>query len=174
MAEPKVSGMYVVAFLESAGEVSPVFERKANGILESNGIDNVDPEEWYSIDKFVSAMNEIEDEVGEKTSEQAGIKMMEVAPQISELSSMEEAIEVGEEPLRESYQNYSVEEVGDFKYEETADGPKVAYYGGWRYPEAFTRGIFKGMAKEVDGLGPNDIESTEAVGDEVYSFLVDA
>lgn len=173
MSEPLVSGRYVGAFLESAGMVSSVFERKAANILESNGIDDVDPDDWYSADKFVSAINEIESEVGEKTSEQAGVKMIEIVPEISGLSSMEEAIEVGKEPHRQSYQNFSTEEVGDLKYDSTGRGPdRVAYYGGWEFPQAFTRGIFKGFAKGVDGLSPNSIEPTEAKGDEVYAFEV--
>lgn len=172
MPSPEVSGMYVTAFLDSAGEVSSVFERKARSILDENGIEEVSQEEWYEIDRFVSAMNNIEEEVGEKTSERAGIEMMEVAPEIEDLSSMEEAIEVGKEPLRQSYRNYSVEEVGGFKFEESEGEKRVAYYGGWEYPEAFTHGIFKGMAKAVDGVSPNDIVPTESVGDEVYSYVV--
>lgn len=173
MAEPRVSGMYVAAFLESAGEVSSVFERKARNILEANGIPEVDPEEWYSIDKFVSAMNDIEKEVGEKTSEQAGIKMMEIVPAMSDFESMAEAIEVGQEPLEESYQNYSVESVGGFRYETLSNGNgKVTYYGGWEYPESFTAGIFKGMAQEVNGLATNSIQPIEPEGNEVYSFEV--
>lgn len=173
MADPKVSGKYVGAFIESAGDVSPVFERKASNILESNGIDDVDPEDWYSVEKFVDAMSEIEGEVGEKTSEQAGIKMIEVVDEISGLSSMEEAIEIGKEPHRQSYQNFATEEVGGLKCEQLDNGNlKVAYYGGWEYPEAFTEGIFKGFAKGVDGLTPDDIEPREPEQDEVYAFEV--
>lgn len=173
MSDPKVSGKYVGAFIESAGDVSSVFERKARNILESNGIEDVDPQEWYSVDRFVDAMNEIEEEVGEKTSEQAGRKMIEIVDAISGLSSMEEAIEIGKEPHRQSYQNFSTEEVGGLKSERLDNGNvKVAYYGGWEFPEAFTKGIFKGFTKGVNGLTPDDIESREAEGNEVYAFEV--
>lgn len=173
MASPEVSGMYVAAFLSSAGEVSSVFERKARTILEDHGIEQVEQDEWYDIGNFVDAMNKIEQKIGEKTSEQAGMKMMEVAPQIEDLSSMEEAIEVGQEPLRQSYRNYSVEKVGGFKFYEENGEKKVTYYGGWEYPESFTHGIFKGMADEVDGISPGDIVPADPVGDEVYTYVVD-
>lgn len=173
MSEPKVSGKYVGAFIESAGEVSSVFKRKANEILESNGISEVDPESWYSVDKFIDAMNEIEAEVGEKTSEKAGRKMIEIVDEISGLESMEKAIQIGKEPHRQSYQNFSVEEVGGIRHERLDNGNlKVAYYGGWEYPKAFTNGIFKGFATGVTGLTTNDVEPVEAEGDEVYAVEV--
>lgn len=162
-----------MAFLESAGAVSAVFERKAANMLEDNGIKDVDPDSWYSAEKFVGAINDIEAEVGQKTSEQAGVKMIEVVPEISGLSSMEEAIEIGKEPHRQSYRNFSVEEAGDLRYESVQGGPdRVAYYGGWEYPEAFTHGIFKGFAKGVEGLDTNSIEPVDPKEDEAYAFEV--
>lgn len=173
MPEPKISGKYVEAFIDSAGEVSSIFRRKASNILESNGITDVDPEGWYSMEKFVASMNEIEKEVGEKTSEQAGVKMVEVNDAVSNLTSMEESMEIGKELHQQSHKNFDVDTVGDMKYERLDNGNlKVAFYGGWEYPESLTHGIFKGYAKGVNGLTTNDVEPIEPEGDEVYAAEV--
>lgn len=173
MSQPKITGQFVGGFLESTGDVSSVFEQKARNILESNGIEEVDPEGWYPIDQFADAMNQIEEEVGEKTSEKAGVTMIEIIDELSNIGSMEETIEIAKEQQRQSYQNFSPEEAGQLKYGRLDNGNgRVAYYGGWPYPEAFTRGIVKGFAEATSGLGTTDIKPMEAQGDEVYAFEV--
>lgn len=170
MSDAKIVGQFVMGFLASAGEVSSVFERKARNILESNGIEGIDPEGWYSVEKFASSMHQIEEEVGEKTSEQAGIKMIEVVDEITDMSSIEAAISVGQEQQAASYQNFSPEEVGQLRHEKLSNGDdRVAYYGGWPYPEAFTRGIFKGFVQMTNGKSSNDVEMVEPDNDEVFA-----
>jgi hypothetical protein len=173
VSDPKIIGKFVAGFLASAGEVSSVFERKARNILESNGISEVDPDEWYSADKFSNSMHQIEDEVGEKTSEQAGVKMIEVIDELSNLESMERAVELAQEQQKMNYQNYTPETVGQLRYEELNSGNiRIGYWGGWDYPEAFTRGILKGFAQATESRSSVEMKTVSTRDDETHAFEI--
>jgi hypothetical protein len=174
MSQPRVSGQFVQAFLMSAGDVSPVFERKAREYLEDNGIEDVSADDWYPYDQFANAMNDIEEEVGRMTSKEAGRKMVEIIEEMSDLKSIEKAVELGKKHTRQAYQNYSPERVGQMRYESLKNGHhRVAYHGGWEYPEGFTRGIFRGHAQATRGLESADIEPTDTRPDETYAYIVE-
>lgn len=173
MARPMVAGRFVEAFLASAGDVSPVFERKARSYLEAYGIEDVDGEQWYPMQDFADAMNDIEDTVGEMTSRQAGIKMIAIVDELSDLPSMDAAIEVGKRQHQQSYQNFTPDAVGQLRHESLDGGDsRVAYYGGWPYPRGFTEGIFRGFAKSTHHGSAFDIEPTAERADEEYAFVV--
>lgn len=172
--DTQIVGQFLQAFLQSAGEVSPVFERRARGFLEDNGIDQVDPNEWYSVERFAAAMNEIETAVGEKTAEQAGIKMIEIIDELQGLDTFESVLETAQVQQRESYQPFSPEAVGQIRYEQDADGTyRLSYYGGWPYPESFTRGIFRGTADATTEFSTFAIESTTTRDDEPFAFRLE-
>ncbi|MFB6175751.1 MAG: hypothetical protein ABEI99_01155, partial [Halobaculum sp.] len=67
----EVLGRYPLATVQSAGNVSPVFERKARELF-SEHLGELDPETWYSTEDTVSAYHDLNDEVGEATMRQGG------------------------------------------------------------------------------------------------------
>lgn len=173
MGDTQISGQFVGAFVESAGLVSPVFEKKAMDVLESNGVSEVDPEAWYSAEKFSNAIHQIEREAGEKTSERAGIQMIEIIPELSGLPSIEDAIEIAQQQQRESYKNFSPEAAGQIRQERLDNGNiRIAYFGGWDYPEAFTRGIIRGFAQGTEARNSVDTETVTTRDDETHAFEI--
>lgn len=172
MSEQQISGQFVTAFIASAGEVSPVFERKVREYLEKNGIKSVDPDALYSLDKFSKTMHQVEDDVGDMTTMEAGREMIVVVDELSEMASLEDTIGIAKQTQREAYANFSPESAGQLRHEQRDDGiDRVAYYGGWRYPEGFTEGIMKEFAAVTNGYAASDIEQTEPRHDEVFAYL---
>ncbi|SDJ68121.1 hypothetical protein SAMN05216226_10785 [Halovenus aranensis] len=175
MSNQEISGQFVSAFIASAGEVSPVFERKVREYLEKNGIESVEPAAFYSLDKFSKTMHQVEDDVGTMTTMEAGREMITVIEELSAMSSLEETIDVGKQAQRDAYKNFSAEDAGQLRHEQQDDGTdRVAYYGGWRYPEGFTEGIMKEFAAVTNGYAASGVESTTPRHDEVFAYLFQA
>ncbi len=174
MPEPKCKGLFVAAFVESAGEVSSVFERKALDILGSHGIEDPDPESLYPAESFFAAMTETEENVGRNTAKQAGEKMIEVNPEIQQMSSAEEGFGELRTQMRFGFENFSVEEVGQFDIEQLDEGLfRVATVGGWSYPEAFTEGLLSGIVKVTeDDVRNVSVEQDDTAEDEVLAYEV--
>jgi len=164
----------VSAFIASAGEVSPVFERKVREYLEKNGIDSVDPDSFYTLDKFSKAVHQVENDVGNMTTLEAGREMISVIDELSNMPSLADTIEIGQQQQRAAYKNFSPEDAGQLRHEQRDDGTdRVAYYGGWRYPEGFTEGIMKGFARVTNGYAASGVEPTDPRHDEVFAYLFD-
>jgi hypothetical protein len=133
----------------------------------------VDPEAWYSAEKFSNAIHQIEREAGEKTSERAGIQMIEIIPELSGLPSIEDAIEIAQQQQRESYKNFSPEAAGQIRQERLDNGNiRIAYFGGWDYPEAFTRGIIRGFAQGTEARNSVETETVTTRDDETHAFEI--
>jgi hypothetical protein len=79
---------------ESAGEVSPVFERKMRDLFEEHGIEDPSPDEWYSAENFVSAVNEAAEQIGDKTVLEAGVQMGRDVPQPEEVDGPKDALAI--------------------------------------------------------------------------------
>jgi hypothetical protein len=174
MTEPKVSGEYAQAMIATFGEVSPIFERKAATIFEEAGIRDIQPDERYEMSKLSEALHDVVDEVGEKSSEQVGIKQVEISEGFSELGSFEEFAARANEILREIYTPYSPEEVGEFRTESLGGGEyRVSIFGPYPYPTKFVQGVVAGGGKEVFGSMPKTIESTDTKPEESHAFLVE-
>jgi hypothetical protein len=172
MEQPRVSGQYVQAFLQSAGEVSPVFERKALGYLEDHGLEDIDSEDWYPMEKFAPALQAIKEDVGEMTLKRAGIVQVEVTESITSMESPEASVAAANEVLRQVYRNYSPEAVGEFRYEEVGDGDhRISMAGAWPYPAQFTKGIMLGLLRETLGVEVADSEPTSKEPEESCAFV---
>ncbi|MEZ3144929.1 hypothetical protein [Halobaculum sp. MBLA0143] len=174
MPDAQLNGLYVAAFVESAGEVSAVFEKRAMQMLTENNIDDLDEDSWYYAEDFEEAMVEIEEQVGSMTTQQAGEKMIEVNEQIPAQDSARDGFDVLKEQHESSYRGYSVDEVGQYRVDRLSeDHFCVATYGGWGYPEAFTKGLLKGVIQETEaGVTNPDLDPTDTEGEEVFAYEV--
>lgn len=172
VTDPKISGRYVEAILESFGEVSPIFEKKGREIFQSIGIREVDPDEWYEMQKVVRATHVIENEVGEQSSEQAGVKQVEYTDAFDGFDSFAEAIEAGNRLLEQVYEGYSREEVGAFVVESLADDRyRVSVTGPYPYADQFVKGILIGLAQEGTGSSPRSVSAAEERADESHAYV---
>jgi hypothetical protein len=174
MSEPQVIGLYITAFVESAGEVSIVFERKAKEMLADHGIEDIDVESWYDLNAFERAVTEIEEQVGGKTTRQAAVKMIEVDDKIPDQNSARDGFEILKTQQRNAMDDFSVEDCGQYRIEQLDPQEfRVATYGGWGYPEAFTGGLMKGVIQETERQGAKvELDSVSTSGDEVYAYKV--
>ncbi|SDJ79647.1 hypothetical protein SAMN05216226_109113 [Halovenus aranensis] len=154
----ETDGRYVVAFVESAGEVSPVFQRKVIAIFEKH-LPRVDPEAWYRTEDVVLAFTEVRDETGSKTMEQGGTTAAREIPWPDSVSTIAEALRRLIEQHREAYRNSSLENpAGNYTAAEIGDrAARVGILQGFPYGPGFARGVFEHVAAE---FGPEDSRPT--------------
>lgn len=161
----EVTGLYVTAFLESAGEVSAVFEKKLRQVLQSNGIEDPSPEEWYSADDFVDAVVEVSETIGDKTVRQASVEMGHNVPWADEVDDPKSIVEKVDESGKNAYRNHSGEyAIGRYVIEEFGDGTAtVAVEPAFPYPIEVAEGATKGaMEVACDEANVVSVESVEA------------
>lgn len=87
------AGLYLLSFFESAGEVSPVFEKKARELFDEHGLSDIQPNEHYPTDKVVSAFQNVVDEIGSETMFQGGKQMGSDVPFPEEVTGPHQALQ---------------------------------------------------------------------------------
>ncbi len=162
--ETEGQGLYLLSFIQSAGEVSPVFERKAKNLLEEHGLKNVEEEGYYDMDDILTAFDDVVDEVGENTMRQGGEQMGVDAPLPPEVDSPHAALEFADVIYKEAHRfAESVGEDDTLAYTYEKRGSQSAHVGitdTYPYPEVMGEGAFPGFVKNV--LGENTrVQMTE-------------
>lgn len=149
-SETEVTGVYVNAFLESAGEVSPVFEQRLRSVLDDHGISDPVPEEWYPAQQFVDAVTEVSNTIGDQVILQAGVDMGKNVPWADEVSDdpgdvLEYVARTADEAYRNSTEEYPI---GQYQIETVESGRAVvAVTEKWPYPKEVVQGAIKGALK---------------------------
>lgn len=147
----KISGKYVAAFVQSAGEVSAVFEKKAQETLSAHGIDDPDPEEFYDDAAFGAALAEIEETAGERTVRQAGQKMIAVNESVVSQSSAVAGLETMADQHAGIHRDYSVAEAGGYEVVSTGDRTcRVDVLGDYPFPLSLPHGAIEGTVRETE------------------------
>jgi hypothetical protein len=175
-SDADATGKYVVAFVENAGEVSAVFERKTRRLVEKH-VGELDPDGWYKVGDFSDALHEIEDEVGHRTMEQAGrvgVRELEIPDDATLQEAYEHlnAIHTSEDVHRNSEMDAPA---GQYTHDLNDD--RSAHVGmSQAYP--YTKSWAKGVHKELITLyGPEDasptFEKTTARPDELAAWTVE-
>lgn len=166
----EVTGLYVTSMLNSAGAVSPVFEKKMNELLAEYGIHNPDPEEWYDAAAFAEAVDRATDEIGEKTIHQAGVEMGRDVPQPDSVGDPHDALQIVDRAQQDAYRGgEETRPAGSYRYERV--GPSAARMSvteSFPYPKEIVTGSLEGIVKSVkEGTGRVTVESvpTEPVDD---------
>lgn len=172
-ARIQMTGANVVAFLASAGEVSPVFEKKARETFNNYGISDPDESAWYDNEDFTDALFEIVDKAGEKAVQQAGRETTRVNDEILAQDNAEDGLAVLSEQHEAVHKNFSVESAGRVVYEEVEPNSyRVSGTGGYKYPEALLRGASKETVVQTVNPGQVRIEDEDTEGDEVVAFVL--
>lgn len=152
--ESEVAGEYLVAFVESAGEVSPIFERKVREIFEQH-MSPVQSDEWYQTEKVARALEEVDSEIGPKTMREGGAESVTAVPWPDDVASVAEAAEFLQEAHREAYRNSDMENpAGNYTFEQIRGRKaRVGVTLGFPSPPAWAEGVFRHLPKE---FGPED------------------
>lgn len=171
MSQTKVTGANIVAFLASAGEVSPVFEKKARETFEKYGITDPDESDWYDSQNYTEAMMEIVDKAGEKTVQQAGRESVRFNEPILKQDDLESALAVLSEQHVETHKNYDEDNVGAVECELVGETRcRVTGTGGYRYPESLLRGAAKETVLQTGETDTVGIEDADPEHGEVMAF----
>lgn len=171
MAASKITGTNVLAFIESAGEVSPVFANKAREIFADHGITDPAEDEWYDADDYLDALFAFVEEVGEMSVQQAGREMVRVNEPIMEKESIDDGMATFAEQHKGTHKNWDYESDGRVEYEQISPTAyRISTTGGYRHPEALLRGASKEVVIQTSGATHVEIEETEPKPDEVHAF----
>jgi hypothetical protein len=175
--ETEGQGLYMLSFVESAGEVSPVFERKARNLLEDNGLVDMDRDEYYDMSNILQAFQDVVNEVGENTMRQGGQQMGEDVPWPPQVDGPHDALASVDEIYKQAH-NFD----GDFENETVAytyerQGPSSARVGitdTYPYPDAMAEGAFPGFVKgAADGDPRVSMSETDPNADERCAWTVE-
>lgn len=151
----EVNGQTVLAFLDG---VPSSFESKTARILENHGIENPQPDKWYSQQAWLDAFKEVAENVGESTLTNIGKAIPDNAEWPPEVESIEGGIESIDDAYHMNHRggnigHYLVESVGENEAKIRCTNP---------YPCAFDQGIIEGVANEFGDGFPH----LEEIGDE--------
>jgi hypothetical protein len=164
--DSEVNGRYLAAFVESAGEVSPVFERKVRQIFERH-LPPIEEGEWYRTEPVATAFDDVQEEIGPKTMKEGGIEGTKAVPWPDDIESIPEALTFLQQAHREAYRNSSMENpAGNYTFTETDERAMlVGITEGFPAPPGWAEGVFEYVAKE---FGPEDasVRLTEKTPDD--------
>lgn len=171
MPQTEVTGANIVAFLTSAGEVSPVFEKKARETFEKYGITDPEESDWYDSENYTEAMLEIVDKAGEKTVQQAGRESVRFNEPLLEQDDTESALAVLSEQHVQTHRDYDESEVGAVECEMIGDTRcRVTGTGGYKYPESLLRGAAKETVLQTGEVDTVEITDADTEDGEVMAF----
>jgi hypothetical protein len=174
-SDVEVTGRYIVSMVESAGEVSPVFERKIRDLLGDHGISDPDADQWYSATDFAAAVNEAATAIGDKTVLEAGVQMGKDVPQPPVVEGPKDALQHVDDAQRAAYRNSDdPAPAGGYTYETVDDRTaRVGVTEAWPYPREIAEGSLKGIVKSTaDGAAVVSVSETVAEPGEAFAFEV--
>jgi hypothetical protein len=172
--EAEATGKYMVAFVESAGKVSPVFERKVREIFEQN-MGELNAESWYENADVEAAFDEIIEEVGENTMRQGGIESGKAIDWPDGVETVMDGLQIWNDFHEAAYRNsdkdfpagkYTVEDIGD-------NSARIGITNGYNLSAAFAKGCSKGIAKDLGPRNPSiSIEDTDPNPSEQAAWIL--
>ena len=139
------------------------FETSAKLILSKNGIDNPEPNNWYSQQAWLNAFKEISEQIGERTLTSIGQMIPEKAewpPNVNSLETAFASIDVAYHmnhrlngvTLFNPETGIMLEGIGHYNYQKTGDR-EITMTCENPYPCAFDKGIIKSVATKFQPAG---------------------
>ncbi|WP_276301056.1 hypothetical protein [Halorussus lipolyticus] len=159
--DTEIVGRYILAFVESTGDVSTVFERKTRETFEEIGLDvgEVEEDSWHDAQKYADAMHEIRDKVGEKTLEKAGAEQAKNVPWPEHVNSAADGLQFLEDADEEAFRSPSGTVESNYRVEEMdSTSSRVSILDHSPYPVENYKGVIKGV---VDSLSSSNGNVTE-------------
>lgn len=174
----KSQGRYLLSFFQSAGEVSPVFERKAKQLFDDHGLDDVQADAYYPMDSVVDAFQSVVDEIGSETMRQGGKEMGRAVPFPEPVTGPHEALQfmdtahVEANCPRDDAPDRIERPGGGYTYERLGD--QTARFGiteDFAFPAELGRGGAVGAIQQfTDGPQPVSVEQVSARGGETTAW----
>lgn len=170
--DTEIIGRYILAFVESTGKVSKVFERKTRDIFAENGLDisAVEEDGWYDALSYAAAMQQVEDEVGEQTLMEAGAEQAKNVPWPEQVRSVSDGLNFLVEADKQAHRpDYG----GNYRYEKI-DGSTGRFGIRERapYPVTNYKGVFEGAVRSLSDSNSAELSPTEPKADEQAAFEI--
>ncbi len=157
ISEIEVDGRAVSSIVQGVGSFSGAYEQRALTILEENGIPEPQPGDWYSMEAYLAAFDELMRTVGPKTVTKIGKKIPEVVEWPPEVDS----VAGGLSALDDVYQmNHRGGDIGYYEFKKTgeAEGEIVCVNP---YPPELDEGLISGVTKKFNDGGYTRVEEIE-------------
>lgn len=171
--DAEATGKYMYSFVEAAGEVSSIFEKKTREMFEKH-LGELEPDGWYNLGDTATAFHAIRDEVGAHTMVNGGKAAGEALP-FPDDTELEEAIELLIETNQEVYRNSDMEyPAGTYLYEIDGRSGRFAVDEAYPLTKHFAKGVYIAL---IEQYGPEDaipsFDEVEPEGDEQFAWEVD-
>lgn len=140
----EANGRTIRSVVEGIGEISEAFRERALRILEENGIPEPEPGEWYSMQAYLDAFEQLDTSIGPNTVQRIGRQIPNVVEWPPHIETVPEALQ----QLDDVYQmNHRGGEIGYYEFEQT-DRMEGEMECRNPYPSALDEGLITGTARE--------------------------
>ncbi|GAA0228309.1 hypothetical protein ACFFQF_12415 [Haladaptatus pallidirubidus] len=147
-ADAKVKGDSLSSIVEGVSRLSGAYRKRVIDVLDSHGIPEPRPGEWYSLEDTINALDDLVDAIGPQTVKTIGKEIPETVEWPPTIDDVEAALT----SLDDVYQMHHEGDVGHYKFEETGEtsGRMVCETP---YPTSMDRGIVEGIVKKFNNSG---------------------
>jgi hypothetical protein len=172
--DAEVIGKYPLAFAESAGEVSPVFERKLRDIMADHGLEDVVEDDWVPLQAVIDTYAATLEEAGSATMRQAGIQNGRVIDWPPEVETPQDGLAALDDIHQAAFRGGSDYPAGRYIHE--ARGNREARMGladDYVFPKEIGAGAFRGVVESLaNGTATVTVEEVDAAPGEMAAFVV--
>jgi len=168
-------GQYVIAFLDSADKVSPIFKQKVQDIFEEH-FGTLDSDAWYRVEDIANAYEAVLEETGEKTMEQGGIETGKSVSWPDEVESLQDALDTCNDIHEAAYRNSDEKfPAGKYTVDHLVDTvSRVGITKGYALTTPCAKGIFKGYAKDLTSEAAFiDMEAVDTQSNELAAWRLE-
>lgn len=159
--DSECEGRYPIATIKSAGEVSPVFERKARKLFEEH-LGELSENQWYRTEDVVNAYHSLVNQVGDKSMREGGKESAKAVQWPENVDSPMDGLAALAEMHKQAYRNSDQEyPAGRYTFEKI--NQTTAHVGiteDYPLPSSNAKGVFIGVVQSLSGTTPNVAEIT--------------
>ncbi|SDJ30772.1 hypothetical protein SAMN05216226_10266 [Halovenus aranensis] len=165
----ELSGQYIASLVESAGDVSPVFERKVRDIFKEYISTEIEYDQWYPVPEVTDTYQRIARQVGSSTMQEGGAASAQAVEWPDHVTRVADGLELLNDMHQQAHRGGEEAHPGGQYLVETEDAraARVAVSSDWPYTVPLAEGVFKGIVKD---LGDDDavpsLEDVESRHDE--------
>ncbi|QCW04665.1 4-vinyl reductase [Natrinema pallidum] len=161
LKDAEVIGRSPLSYVAAGESISSFVGKQITNKLAEHGLENIEPDEWYSLKIPLAMLYDMRDEYGSLRMQNMGQNVPQHVEFPPELSEVENALASIDEAY---HQNHRGSEIGSYEFETEGSNEGVMICEN-PYPCEFDKGLIKGVAKKFVN-NPVDVQE---VGDQCRS-----
>ncbi|THE64321.1 hypothetical protein D8Y22_12965 [Salinadaptatus halalkaliphilus] len=161
LEDAEVIGRSPLSYVAAGESVSSFVGKEIASKLAQYGLEEIEPEEWYSLTIPLAMLYDMRDEYGDIRMRNMGQNVPQHVEFPPELSEVDEALRAIDQAY---HQNHRGEEIGFYEFE-SVDDNQGRMTCETPYPCEFDKGLIKGVAKKF----ANNPVRVEEIGDQCRS-----